>query len=55
MTQQDEQIIALARDMHTCEFHEGAFETCQDAGCKAAQWVKESAQCYPKPEVEAAQ
>jgi len=47
MTLQDERIIAAAYERHIAE-HDGNFVTCQDAGCRAAQWVRESAQCYPK-------
>ena len=50
----DQQIIDAAYERHLREHGRQAFETCQDDGCRAAQWVKESAQCYPEPEVEAA-
>jgi len=49
MTQQDERIIYSALKRHNAE-HRGDFATCQDDGCKAAQMVKESAQCYPEVE-----
>ena len=52
MTQQDERIMSEALARHKAE-HDGAFVTCNDAGCVAAQWVKESEQCYPKQEVDA--
>jgi hypothetical protein len=43
MTTQDEQIIAEAFERHLAK-HSGNFVTCSDDGCRAAQWVKESAQ-----------
>jgi hypothetical protein len=49
MTPHDEQIIAEAYERHLAE-HSGNFVTCPDNGCRAAQWVKESAQCYPEDE-----
>lgn len=55
MTPQDERLVADALARHKAEHGRQAFNTCQDDGCKAAQWVKESAQCYPAHEVEAAE
>lgn len=48
MTTQDEQIIAAAKARHDAEHGRQAFNTCQDDGCRAAQWVMASARCYPE-------